>query len=145
MGCSGGELQQAVVSWCSLLIARSCMHDIYCIWVLGLAEDLEARVLKSSPQTKAPGNTPRAKARPTQYSGGVAVGVERIVSDGKLEAFPLFRARRSSRARRATGIAKTAGAGRWVWSESVPTENPRCFHYLDQGILQEKLSSFNKM
>ena len=42
------------------------MQDIYFMCVLGLAEDLEARVLKSSPQTKAPGNTPRAKARPTQ-------------------------------------------------------------------------------
>ena len=58
------------------------MQDIYFMCVLGLAEDLEARVLKSSPQTKAPGNTPRAKA------------------------------------------CKTTGAGRWVWSESVPTENP---------------------
>ena len=29
MFCLGGELQQAVVYWCSLLIARSCMHDIY--------------------------------------------------------------------------------------------------------------------
>ena len=34
--------------------------------VSALAEDLEARALKSSAQTKAPGNTPRAKARPTQ-------------------------------------------------------------------------------
>ena len=41
------------------------MHDI-CICVVGLAEDLQARALKSSAQTKAPGNTPRAKARPTQ-------------------------------------------------------------------------------
>ena len=65
MGCLKGELQQAVVSWCSLLIARSCMHDIY-VSVLGLAEDMEARALKSSPQTKTLGNTPRAKARPTQ-------------------------------------------------------------------------------
>ena len=86
-----------------LLIARSCMHVRYFVCVLGSAEHLEARVLKSSPQTKAPGNTRRAKAR------------------------------------------ETAGAGRWVWSESVPTENPRRFHYLEQGDLQEKLSSFNKM
>ena len=34
--------------------------------LLGLAEDVEARVLKSSPTTKAPGNTPRPQARPTQ-------------------------------------------------------------------------------
>ena len=84
------------------------MHVIYYqvlkyVFFFWLAEDLEARVLKSSPQTKAPGNTRRAKAR------------------------------------------ETAGAGRWVWSESVPTENPRRFHYLEQGDLQEKLSSFNKM
>ena len=39
---------------------------IYRMYVLGLAEQLEARVLKLSLQTKAPGNTPRAKARPTQ-------------------------------------------------------------------------------
>ena len=84
------------------------MHVIYYqvlkhVFFFWLAEDLEARVLKSSPQTKAPGNTRRAKAR------------------------------------------ETAGAGRWVWSESVPTENPRRFQYLEQGDLQEKLSSFNKM
>ena len=35
--------------------------------VSALAEDLEAQALKSSPQTKAPSNTPRAKARPTQH------------------------------------------------------------------------------
>ena len=29
MGCLGRELQRAVVSRCSLLIARSCMHHIY--------------------------------------------------------------------------------------------------------------------
>ena len=59
------ELQQAVVSWCSLLITRSCMRDI-CMYVLALAEDLKARALKSSAQMNAPGNTPLAKARPTQ-------------------------------------------------------------------------------
>ena len=78
------------------------MHAIYYVCVLGLAEDLEARALKSGPQTKAPGNTQSAKAR------------------------------------------KTAGAGRWVWRESVPTENPRPFHYLEEGDLREKLSSLNK-
>ena len=78
-------------------------YFIYVFWGW-LNEDLEARVLKSSPQTKAPGNTPRAKARPTQDgqracedSGGGTVDVERIGSDGKPEAFSLFRARRSSR------------------------------------------------
>ena len=71
------------------------MHDIYCMCVLGLAEDLEARVHKSSPQTKAPGNRPRAKARSTQ--------------DGR------------------PGLGRQRLSGRWVWSESVPTENPRCF------------------
>ena len=43
------------------------MHGIihnFC--VLRLAEDVEARVFKSSPQTKAPGNPSRAKSRPTQ-------------------------------------------------------------------------------
>ena len=79
------------------------MHDIYYTCVLGLAEDLKARVLKSSPQSKFPGNTLRAKAR------------------------------------------KTAGAGRWVWNESVPTENPRRFQNLEQGDLEEKLKSFNNM
>ena len=73
------------------------MHVIYYVCVLGSAEDLEAPVLKSNPQTKASGNTPRAKTR------------------------------------------KTAGAGRWVWSESVATEHPRRFQYLEQGDLQEKL------
>ena len=34
--------------------------------VVAMVEDLEARALKSSAQTKAPGNTPRANARPTQ-------------------------------------------------------------------------------
>ena len=34
---------------------------------------------------------------------------------------------------------KTAGAGRWVWSESAATEHPRCFQYLEQGDLQETL------
>ena len=46
---------------------------------------------------------------------------------------------------RATGTAETAGAGRWVSSESVPTENPRRFHYLEQSDLQEKLSRFDNM
>ena len=87
-------------------IVRAC-H----MCVLALAEDLEDRTLKSSAQTKAPGNTPRAKARPTQ--------------DGR------------------RGSQRTAGAGRWVSSKSVPTENPRRFHYLEQSDLQEKFSMFN--
>ena len=103
MGSFGTELQQAVVSWCSLLFARSCIHDTMC--VSALAEVLEARALKSSAQTKVPGNTPRAKARPSHdgrrglqrqpWSG--MVGVDRISSDGKAEPFSLFGARRSSR------------------------------------------------
>ena len=37
------------------------------MFVLALAEDLDGRALKrSSDQTEAPGNTPRAKACPTQ-------------------------------------------------------------------------------
>ena len=84
------------------------MHVIYYqvlkhVFFFWLAEDLEARVLKSSPQTKASGSTPRAKAR------------------------------------------KTAGAGRWVWNESVPTENPRRFQNLEHGDLEEKLKNFNNM
>ena len=65
MGSFGTEPQQAVVSWFFLLIVRSCMHEIN-MCVVALAEDLEARALKSSAQTKSPGNTPRAEARPTQ-------------------------------------------------------------------------------
>ena len=93
----GRELQQAVVSWCTLLIARSCMHGIlrsiiYRMCVLGLAEQLEARVLKLSLQTKAPGNTPRAKARPTpdgcrglrrQRGRGVGRGANRFRRKGR--------------------------------------------------------------
>ena len=51
----------------------------------------------------------------------------------------------ASHSRRATALVATAGAGRWVWSEPVPTENPRRFHYLEQGDLQEKFLTFNKM
>ena len=51
----------------------------------------------------------------------------------------------ASQPRRATGFAETAGAGRWVSSESVPTQNPRHFHYLEQGYLQEKFPRFNNM
>ena len=100
MFCLGGELQQAVVYWCSLLIARSCMHDIYDMCVLGMAEDLEARVLKRKlraahrERRRVPlktGNGARS------YNGSGTVGVERTGSDGKPEAFSLFRARRSSR------------------------------------------------
>ena len=88
-----------------------CIRDRH-MCVSALAEDLKARALKLSAQTKAPGNTPRAKARPTQ--------------DGR------------------RGL-QTGGAGRWVSSESVPTENPRRFHYLEQGDLQEKFPRFNNM
>ena len=51
----------------------------------------------------------------------------------------------ASHARRATGLAETAGAGWWVSSKSVPTEYPSCFHYLEQSDLQEKSSMFNNM
>ena len=50
-----------------------------------------------------------------------------------------------SRARRATELAETAGAGRWVSSESVPTENPRRFQYLEHDDLQENFPRFNNM
>ena len=43
---------------------------------------------------------------------------------------------------RATGTAETAGAGRWVSSESIPTENPGRSHYLEKRNLQEKFLRF---
>ena len=46
----------------------------------------------------------------------------------------------ASHARQATGLAETAGAGRWVSSESVPTENPRRFHNLEQMAIFKKRS-----
>ena len=49
----------------------------------------------------------------------------------------------ASHVRRAAGLAETAGAGWLVSSKSVPTENPRCFHYLEQNDLQENFSMFN--
>ena len=59
MGFLGTELQQAIVSWCYLLIARSHMYDICVFW-----RWLKTWGLKCSEKT--PGNPPRAKARPTQ-------------------------------------------------------------------------------
>ena len=71
---------------------------------VALAEDVEARAQKSSAQTKAPGNTTRANARPTQDgrracrdSGSATVGAERIGSDGKPGAFLIILARRYPR------------------------------------------------
>ena len=64
-----GQNRRKQSSWFSylLLIARSCMHACMTyMCVLALTEDLEAGALKSSDQTKAPGNTPLANARPTQ-------------------------------------------------------------------------------
>ena len=49
----------------ALFIDCEIEHARY-MCLLPLAEALEARALKSSAQTKAPGNTPRAMARPTQ-------------------------------------------------------------------------------
>ena len=68
--------------------------------VLGLAEDLEARVLKRKfraahrERRRVPIKTGDGACRD---NGGGTVGVERIGSDGKPEAFSLIRARRSSR------------------------------------------------
>ena len=62
MGSLRTELHQAVISWFCILIARSCMH----MCIMMLAEDLKTQAPKSSAQMKTPGNTPRAKARPTQ-------------------------------------------------------------------------------
>ena len=67
MGSFGTETQQAVVSWFSILIARSCMHDIYyicmCFGVGGTPGSSSAQIECSK---KTPGNTPLAKARPSQ-------------------------------------------------------------------------------
>ena len=51
----------------------------------------------------------------------------------------------ASDARRATGLAETAGARRWVSSELSPTVYPGRFQCLEQGDLQEKLQMFNNM
>ena len=69
-----------------------------CVW--GLAEDLEARVLKR--KLRAAHRERRRVPRKTgdeacRDSGGGTEGVERIGSDGKPEACSLIRARRSSR------------------------------------------------
>ena len=48
-------------------------------------------------------------------------------------------------ARRATGFADTAWAGRRVSSETVPTETPRNYHYFEEGDLQEMFPRFNNM
>ena len=80
------------------------MTYIIYMCVLGLVDDLEARVVKSSPQTIAPGNTPRRRCVPRKTGdgacediGGGAVGAERIGSDRKPKAFLCFKTRRSSR------------------------------------------------
>ena len=51
----------------------------------------------------------------------------------------------ASHARRATGLAKTAGAGQWASSGTVPTENPRRLHYLEHGDLREKFPRFKNV
>ena len=63
------------------------MHVIYSVFILGLAEYLESRVLKSGPQTKAPGNTPRSR-RVRQPGRGGGCGANRVRR--KPEAFSLF-------------------------------------------------------
>ena len=83
------------------------------MWVLALAEDLEARALKIECSNESSG----------QYTASEV----------------------ASHARQATGLAETAGAGRWVSTESVPTKNPSHFHYLEHGDLQEKFSRFDNM
>ena len=87
-----------------LFIDREIVHACH-MCILVLAEDLEARAPKSSPQTETPGNTPRAKARPTPRRAAGLAGTagagwwmsSKIGSDGKPEVFSLFRAKRSSR------------------------------------------------
>ena len=78
------------------------MHVTYYVYVLGLAEDLEARVVKSSPQTKASGQHTACEGashgrRATGLAKTARAGrwVERIGSDGKAVAFSFFRVRRS--------------------------------------------------
>ena len=68
--------------------------------VVALAEDMEARALKSSaqPKVRATHRERRRVPRKTgdgdcRDSGSGTVGVERIGSDGKPEAFSLFRAK----------------------------------------------------
>ena len=78
------------------------------MWVLALAEDLEARALKIESSNESSG----------QYTASEV----------------------ASHARQATGLAETAGAGRWVSSESVPTKNPRRFHHLEQMAIFKKRS-----
>ena len=102
MGSLGTEPQQAVVSWFSSLIARSCMHHICVFWRWQKTWKLERsnRVLKR--KLRATHRELRRVPRKTgdgacRYSGSVTVGVERIGSDGKPEVFSLFRARPSSR------------------------------------------------
>ena len=58
------------------------MHDISDLCVVALAEDLQARALTSSAQTKAPGYIPRANARPTKDGrlGLQTAGARRWVS-----------------------------------------------------------------
>ena len=42
----------------------------------------------------------------------------------------------ASNSRLGTGLADTAGAGRWVWNESVPMENPRRSINLSKAIFK---------
>ena len=98
MCCLRRELQQAVVSWCSLLIARSCMREICGFWRWPKTWKLERskRVLKRKlrathrERSRVPRKTGDGACR---NSGSGTVGVERIGSGGKPEACSLFRAK----------------------------------------------------
>ena len=102
MGSLGRELQQAVVSWCSILAARSCTHDVCVFWRWPKTWKLDRlnRVLKQKlrathrKRTHVPSTAGDGACRDT---GTETVSVERIGSDGTPEAFSLFRARRYSR------------------------------------------------
>ena len=87
--CSGSGICRKIRAWRSavncvrsgrirICVTPVSLHDMYYIYmsVLGLAEDMEARVLRSSPQAKGPSNTPRAKARPAQ-DGRPSLGRQR--------------------------------------------------------------------
>ena len=79
------------------------MHEIN-MCVVALAEDLGAQALKSSVQMNLQATHRERRRVPRKTGDGAcrdmgsgALGVERIGSDGKLEAFSLLGARRSSR------------------------------------------------
>ena len=94
-GSFGTEPKQTVVSWSSLLIARSCMHDI-CVfsrWLKTWKIERSNRVLK--PKLRATQRERRRVCHKTgdkacRDSGSGTMGVEPIGSDGNPESFSVF-------------------------------------------------------